>query len=205
MDRHTTKENLGEHMQEAKHKKNSAKTIIAKIILILISLFFTGIISMNLFMKINDFNTIISCSKKFGTDPAMIASIIHAESKFDQYAVSNKDAYGLMQITYDTFEFIKDKLGIDNVDFSQITLKNVNITAGTYYYSYLLEQFNGNVENALCAYNAGPTNVHNWLDNPEYSSDGQTLNVIPFPETENYVKKIKKVYHLYKFMLYFKI
>ena len=50
----------------------------------------------------------------------------------------------------------------------------------------------------LCAYNGGAGNVDKWLDNKEYSDDGITLKVVPFPETDNYRKRVeqnKSIYH----------
>lgn len=187
------------------NKKHINKKLIFKIIIILILVVTSILASMNIFMKLNNFDLILKYSSEIGSDPAIIASMIHAESKFNKDAVSNKEAYGLMQITYDTFEFVKQKLNIEKLDFSQITSENVNIFVGTYYYEYLLNRFDGNIENALCAYNAGPTNVDNWLSDPQYSKDGANLDVIPFPETRNYVKKINRVYPFFKLMIACKI
>ncbi len=159
------------------------------------------ILALNIFMYVNDFGTIIKCSEELGVDPAMVAAIIHVESKFDANAVSEQDAYGLMQITYDTFDFVTDKLGIENVEFTDIDNEEVNIIIGTYYYKYLLELFDGNVENALCAYNAGPTNVQNWLNNKDYSLNGEDLYIIPFSETQRYVDKISVLYPIYKVII----
>ena len=54
----------------------------------------------------------------------------------------------------------------------------------------------------LCAYNGGLGNVDEWLSNPEYSDDGKTLKVVPFPETDNYRKLVAQNKSIYK-KLYF--
>ena len=69
-----------------------------------------------------------------------------------------------------------------------------NIFLGTAYFSFLYKKFQDKTL-ALCAYNAGPANVNAWLN--KYSSDGVNLNKIPFPETENYIKKIEQNYKFY--------
>ena len=65
-----------------------------------------------------------------------------------------------------------------------------NITLGAYYLKYLLDKF-GSEKVALAAYNAGEGNVRRWQE--------EKLKKIPFPETEEYIKKVqftKKVYKL---------
>ena len=89
------------------------------------------------------------------------------------------------------------KMGIE--DFSQEMLyePNVNVQIGCYYLGYLIEKFEDE-RLALCAYNAGSTNVYRWLANDKYSIDGY-VHTIPFKETDKYVKKInilKKGYDL---------
>ena len=71
-----------------------------------------------------------------------------------------------------------------------------NINLGTYYLSLLTQEFQDETL-VLCAYNAGPSNVKNWLKTEEYSTDGKTLKVIPFKETENYVKKCEQAKKYY--------
>ena len=51
---------------------------------------------------------------------------------------------------------------------------------------------------ALAAYNAGTTNVDRWLSDSAYSSDGKTLDDIPYDETRNYVKKVTDVRKKYE-------
>jgi soluble lytic murein transglycosylase len=65
-----------------------------------------------------------------------------------------------------------------------------------YYLSYLYKRF-GNWDTALAGYNAGHGRVSDWLTDTRYSDDGITLKAIPYPETEQYVKKINKVKLIY--------
>lgn len=98
-----------------------------------------------------------------------------------------------MQVLPSTAEEIARELNFENFD-----LKNPgdNILIGTYYIGQLTKKFN-NLETALCAYNAGPTNVSNWLKDETKSEDGESLKKIPFKETENYIKKFRKNYKYY--------
>ncbi len=76
----------------------------------------------------------------------------------------------------------------------------INIFLGVKYFKYLIDKFK-NVDVAICAYNAGETNVRAWLNDEEYSCEGQTLDNIPFIETKNYLKKVKFNKKIYKKML----
>ena len=51
---------------------------------------------------------------------------------------------------------------------------------------------------ALSAYNAGIGTVNSWLQNPDVSQDGVTLDRIPYPETERYVTAVLRNYQRYR-------
>ncbi len=136
---------------------------------------------------------IAAASQSFGVDEAVIFSVINVESRFKAEAVSSKGAVGLMQIMPSTAKELASAQGMS--DFNLKEAKH-NITLGTYYIAKLCKQFD-NLETALCAYNAGPTNVKNWLMDKRYSDDGKTLKEIPFAETKGYVKKFHKNFKYY--------
>lgn len=141
-----------------------------------------------------------NASSEFNIPTDLIYSLINVESSFNPNAKSPVGAIGLTQLMPSTAQYICTK---NNIDYSQINLYNPqdNIYVGCMYLRYLFNKFD-NTYTALSAYNAGETNVLNWLNNSKYSSDKITLNYIPFNETNNYIKKIKlnkKIYlNLYK-------
>lgn len=139
---------------------------------------------------------ITSISKKYDVNSALVASIVNSESNFNENAKSGKGAVGLMQLMPSTAQWIAKKIGVEYSD-ELLSKPEYNLEIGTYYIGYLIDMF-GNEEVALCAYNAGPSNVKNWLANKEYSQDGKTLEKIPFKETKNYINKVYKNYHYYK-------
>ena len=137
-------------------------------------------------------------AKEFSVDENLIYAVIYTESGFRADAESGAGAVGLMQLMPETFTWLQERLD-GEVVYSEDALKtpSVNIRYGTYFLSYLLEQYS-DVPTALAAYNAGTTNVDRWLSDSAYSSDGKTLDDIPYDETRNYVKKVTDVRKKYE-------
>ena len=133
---------------------------------------------------------VIESAQEFSVEGALIASIANAESGYRIDARSSKGAVGIMQILPSTAKWIAGNLG-EEFEEEKLSEPQVNIRYGSYYLSYLLEMFKDR-DLAICAYNAGQANVKAWLENEEYSSDGTSLDKIPFPETEKYLNKVLK-------------
>lgn len=126
--------------------------------------------------------------EKNGVSPALIFAVIRTESGFNPNAESSIPARGLMQITPDTFEWIRYRLGEDGkFDYDDMFDSETNIRYGTALMRLLIREF-GSDTNALCAYHAGWGNVTKWLQNPEYSQDGEIMS-IPFGDTRRHVSK----------------
>ncbi len=137
---------------------------------------------------------ITNYSKEFSLNPHLIFAVVKVESSFNKNAVSSKGAKGLMQITEPTASFIASMLGEINYDLFDVA---TNVRFGTKYISYLLNKFNS-LDTAIVAYNAGEGNVARWLSSEKYSKDGITLNTVPFPESREYLIKIKKTFEKYE-------
>lgn len=140
-------------------------------------------------------------SEEFSVDKYLILSVIKAESNFSNDANSHKKAKGLMQLVDSTAIESAEELGILYfMPDPQLYDAELNIQLGTYYIDKLLEQYNGDIELTLAAYNAGMGNVAKWLNDKTYSSDGKSLDYIPFGETKKYVDKVKTYYNVYKYL-----
>ena len=135
-------------------------------------------------------------SEAFGIEPALICSIIKTESNFKEDARSSAQAIGLMQIVPDTFTWLKTlNKDLPDATANELTDPDINIMYGSFYLSYLIKTFKDE-DVAIAAY-AGPGNVNKWLKDSKYSSNGETLEEIPFSETEDYVKKVNKAKEIY--------
>ena len=137
-------------------------------------------------------------AEEYSLDPYLVCSVIWTESKFDKEAESSVGAIGLMQIMPETGEWIADKLDLEDYHTEMLYEEDVNIRFGCWYLRFLLDRFEV-TETACAAYNAGQNKVSDWLDLKTYSSDGKTLDVIPYEETAEYVERIKKAYEIYHF------
>jgi hypothetical protein len=130
-------------------------------------------------IDVNKYDHIISkAGNKFKIDPALIKAIIKAESNFNHEAVSPVGARGLMQLMPATAYALQ----VDDVFHPEN-----NIEGGARYLRYLLNNYRGNLELTLAAYNAGETAV------AKYNN-----NVPPFRETQNYIKRVMSYYESFK-------
>lgn len=129
-------------------------------------------------------------AQQHGLEPAFIAAVIYAESRFDPQARSSQNAYGLMQIVPQTGQFISERSGIEG-DYRD---PQTNIRMGAWYLSYLQGQYPGNERLVLAAYNSGEGQVDRWL--AERGSEFEEN--IPFPETQNYVDNVQEAHDKYR-------
>ena len=116
-------------------------------------------------------DAIVSAAAKHGLPADLLFAVAQTESDFDQSSVSSTGAKGIMQLMPGTAA----ALGVDADDMVQ------NIEGGARYLKQQLDDFGGNVEMALAAYNAGPGAVEEYKGVP------------PYEETQNYVKKIMDI------------
>lgn len=122
-------------------------------------------------------------------DPYLMAALIAQESTFDANAKSGADAWGLMQVLPSTGRQYAARLGIRPFRTQRLTEPETNIRIGMAFFSDLVGRF-GDIVPALAAYNAGDDRVAKWLaERPRLGRD-EFIDDIPFPETQNYVKRI---------------
>jgi len=110
-------------------------------------------------------------AKQHGLDPNLLKAVVRQESQGNPTAISKAGAKGLMQLMDTTAQ----AMGVRN-SFNQ----HQNLDGGARYLKQLLQDFNGNEELALAAYNAGPDSVKKYNGVP------------PFPETQEYVANVRK-------------
>lgn len=142
--------------------------------------------------------SILKYAQEYNVDPYLIAAIMKNESRFNPKALSPKEAKGLMQIAPITGKWAAEKLPIENYAEEMLYDPDLNIKIACWYLNILHKEFDGDIELVIPAYNAGNGNVKKWLQNNELSSDGKTLDKIPFEETRFYLQRVLKDYKIYQ-------
>lgn len=180
---------------------NIFRAIIIAYLVLFFALFVRGVIMKKYIYPLKYSEIVIKYSKEYNLNSALIFATIKVESNFNENAVSNKGAIGLMQIKESTANYIANMLKEKEFDLYNA---NTNIKYGCHYLNYLIKRFN-NIETAIVAYNAGEGRVSEWLKNKEYSENGITLTKIPYKESKEYKEKIiesfRKYTKLYKNIL----
>ncbi len=147
--------------------------------IVLFFLIFLGIASLYTFFPIKYYSVVKENADFF--DPLLIMAIMKVESNFDHQAISKAGAVGLMQIMPQTAEWLINRNG------GQRDLNNPvdNIILGIQYLKYLYNLYDGDIDQVLRAYNAGPARI-----------TGDTKIGL------GYVRKVKICFYAYK-ILYF--
>jgi len=118
--------------------------------------------------------SIVMAAARHNVDPNLVRAVVKVESNFNSNAVSRKGAMGLMQLMPQTARSLKVKNPFD---------PDQNVDAGVRHLKQLLENYGGDVNLTLAAYNAGSGAV------------ARSAGVPRFPETQNYVRRITNLYY----------
>ena len=140
---------------------------------------------------------VLKLAGEFNVPVQLIYSIMRAETYYRESLSSNVGALGLMQIMPQTFEKISK--------FGGIKIKDPmdpydSMKASVWYLSKLLKRFDNNLIAATAAYNAGPHNVSDWISRYGGKEAYLFVEMIPFKETRDYVKKVMRFYMIYSYI-----
>jgi soluble lytic murein transglycosylase len=133
-----------------------------------------------------------------GLDPYMVASLIRQESEFNPNAVSNKSAYGLMQLLPSVGKSMAKQEGMGRFETNELVDPATNIRLGTRYLKETLDKFGGHPEYAFAAYNAGDNRVLDWQAMGHFRDMDEFVESIPFTETREYVQAIIRNEEIYR-------
>ncbi|HEY3916784.1 MAG TPA: lytic transglycosylase domain-containing protein [Stellaceae bacterium] len=136
----------------------------------------------------------------------LVLAMTRQESAFDNGAVSNAGAIGMMQLMPATANKIAQLLHLPFSRQRLVTDVPYNVTLGRAYLNSLVDDFSGSYVLAVAAYNAGPARVHQWIAD---HGDPRSANVdaidwierIPYTETRNYVQRVLENLQIYRFRL----
>jgi soluble lytic murein transglycosylase len=124
-------------------------------------------------------------------DAPLLAALIWQESKFDPRARSRSDALGLTQMKHGTALDVARWYRLPAIPDSLLYEPTTSTRYGSLYLARMLRMFDGNRVAALAGYNAGPGRVSaRWRELAKRGGDALFCELIVFPETEDYVKRI---------------
>lgn len=130
-------------------------------------------------------------------NPLLVASVVRVESHFREDDVSHAGAIGLMQLMPNTAVWIAQRIGQPSPTASDLAQPALNVRLGSWYVSYLLQMFHGNLSESVAAYNAGPNRVQRWLKTGAWSGSEVTIEDIPVRETRHFVARVLYTYHVF--------
>lgn len=143
-------------------------------------------------------NDLVYFSRSNGLDPFLVAALIRQESEFQATAVSPAQAVGLMQLLPSTGKQLAQSVNFRYTSPKQFLTPATNLRLGTLMFRRLLDHYDGHVEYALAAYNAGGGRVEEWRSNLTYSDMPTFVESIPFTETRDYVQAVIRNASIYR-------
>lgn len=138
---------------------------------------------------------------------ALVLAVTRQESMFDTRARSGAGASGLMQLMPGTAKQVARQIRVSYAKESLTDDPEYNVSLGSNYLKYLIERFEGSYLLAIAGYNAGPANVGRWIrenGDPRYDANIDIIDwveLIPIPETRNYVQRVLEGVQIYRWRL----
>lgn len=130
---------------------------------------------------------IVKWSRERQLNPILVTALIRQESRFMPKIESWAGAIGLMQVIPPTGEWMAKRINLEKYDLEN---PDDNINLGTEFLRYTHAEYNDNSMLAVASYNAGPGSVSKWLKRFGFNDPDEFASKIPFPETNDYVKKV---------------
>lgn len=131
-------------------------------------------------------------------DPFMVAALTRQESTFSARISSPVGARGLMQVMPQTGRGLAQGAGIGGWDEELLFQPEINVHLGTRFLAAQMRQYNGNLPRVFSAYNAGPARVERWRKWPEAADQELWTERIPYDETRDYVRILRRNIALYR-------
>jgi soluble lytic murein transglycosylase len=163
--------------------------IVAAVLLVSVAASVVHQAASNVALPLSDASIIREQAAQKKLDPALIAAVIYAETKFDPRP-SPAGAEGLMQVLPTTAYYLAHLSGGTRFTASDLATPSINLAYGSYYLRYLLDHYGGDEMLAVAAYNAGLTNVDEWVAHAHAQGTQLNTESIPFPETREYVRRV---------------
>ncbi|NCC06940.1 MAG: lytic transglycosylase domain-containing protein [Clostridia bacterium] len=183
-------------------KKNSATkrivvTLVAAVLLLSAA---AGAIPLAKALYPQDYSEYVEYyAQKYSLEPSMVYAIIRTESRFNPDANSgDADARGLMQITEQTFAWIKSLIApTESITFDELYDPEQSVRFGCFMLAYCMKLYDNDIATTAAAYHNGINLVNRLIADGKYSADGKTLNSFPYKQMNIYVRRVTSAYDIY--------
>lgn len=140
---------------------------------------------------------VLKYAKEAKVEAALVFGVMREESRYRDYVRSGAGAVGLLQLMPKTARFV-GRLHRKRVKTHQLVDAATNLQLGSWYLQRLSKKYDGDLAHILAAYNGGSRHVKRWMKNVKEGDQDYFVELITFPETRNYVKRVLKSYYLYQ-------
>ncbi len=138
--------------------------------------------------------------QKLGDNPeGYLYSIMRKESGFDPHDLSYADAQGLLQMIPATTKRVAKALKIP-YDPGRLYEPEFNIETGSWYIGRLLQKFKGQIPIGAGSFNSGPRPVMKWLEQHGDREIDELVELVPFTQTREYMKKVTENFARYRYL-----
>lgn len=135
---------------------------------------------------------------QYDVDENLVYAIIRTESSFNPAAQSYAGAIGLMQMTEETFDWLKPQIAAEeDLIFADLYKPAISIRFGVYFLSLCLEKYGGDPSTAAAAYHSGMGTVNKLLQEEDHTTDGIRLAEFPYRSMNYYVSKVNRGWQRY--------
>ncbi len=138
-----------------------------------------------------------AAAETYGIDPLLIWAVMRVESSYKTDALSLAGARGLLQLMPSTQEWISEQLK-EETQPGDAYVPGVNIKMGAWFLSYLLEYFDGDLDLAIMAYNAGAASVEEWQADPMVKNRDDLIRWVWYGESREYLQRVSLAYSIYQ-------
>lgn len=146
------------------------------------------------------FHALIEKHQHLGKNPeGFLYSIMRKESGFDPHILSYADAQGLLQMIPATTRRVAKELSLP-YDAGKLYEPEYNIQTASWYIGRLLQKFKGQIPLGAGSFNSGPRPVMKWLDRHGARQIDEFVELVPYTQTREYMKKVTENYARYRYL-----
>lgn len=148
------------------------------------------------------YQDLVEKHQHLGKNPeGYLHSIMRKESGFDPHVLSYADAQGLLQMIPATTKRVAKELGL-TYDPGRLYEPEFNVMTGSWYIGRLLQKFKGQIPLGAGSFNSGPRPVMRWLDKYGDREIDELVELVPYTQTREYMKKVTENYARYRYLYY---